>query len=467
MVGTHDQPVAGAFIHPWGEPSRTVRSDAAGHFEIVLGSASFRYTELLACCEDGSLQGTWVCNDADQKTVESRTTARITLRPSVSLHISVKDSQGNPVPQAEVGVEAYHGFIATTTTGVDGHARVSLPSDIHVRQMMAVKAGVGMDYYDNANSQKWLDAHPLPTEVTLELRPSKTCRIKACNRRGHPVAGIAFCPWTIHLSDRPSYVNVSGAPRALGLERLTDAQGIATFDYLPADFKGAITLLCTTKEWHQPEQVYWKSEDNLGDPMLELKTTVLKMVEARGTVYLPDGGPASGILLQAEGRGKTNDYCRELTRTGPDGSFRFLLSPEQSYLIAVTDLDLAAPSIKGLVMHENEPRENLRIFLNEGTLVTGIVTHSTTGKPLAGATITFNEHGAPIDEASLRLESSIPLDSKEEDLVRWATTDAQGHYEMRVGKGRFTVSANHRNDMELTVGDELTITLDFEATPLE
>ncbi len=467
VVGTDNRPVAGAIIHPWSEPSRAVRSDAKGHFEFVLGSPSIRYAELLARSEDGTVQGTWVCNDADQRTLKHREMVRITLRPCVSVQITVKDSKGDPVPQAEVGVEAYHAFIATTTTGVDGRARISLPSDIHVRQIMAVKAGLGLDYYDNASSQKWLDANPTPPEVALQLRRSKPCRIKACDRQGNPVAGVAFCPWTIHLFDRSQYINVSGAPHALGLERVTDAKGVAIFDYLPEDVKESIPLLCASKEWHQPEQVVWGPDAHRDDPMPELKTSVFKMVEARGTVFLPDGKPASGILLQAEGRGKTNDYCRVLTGTGADGGFRFLLSPEQSYLIAVTDMDLAAPSISGLIMHENEPRENIQIFLNEGTLVTGIVTHSTTGKPLAGATITFIEHGARIDEASLRLNSSSPVEDKEEALVRWATTDAQGYYEMRVGKGRFTVTANHRNDKDLTVSDETLINLDFKAAPME
>lgn len=467
VVGADDQPVAGAIIHPWSEPAHSVRSGDDGHFEIVLDSASFRYSELLARSEDGTLQGTWFNDDADQQTVKHRETVRITVRPSVPLDITVKDSQGNPLPQAEVGVEAYHGFITTTTTGRDGHAHVRLPSDIRVRQVLAVKASLGMDYYDNTRSMKWLDTHPMPTEVTLQLRPSKTCRIKARNRQGNPVAGIAFYPWTIHVPDRPNYVNVSSAPSALGLERTTDPQGIATFDYLPADIEGSIALLCGSREWHQPDLAVWSPDDHLTDSIPELKAAVFQTVEAKGRVFLPDGQPASGILLQAEGRGKTDNYCRELARTGTDGSFRFLLSPEQSYLMAVTDLDLAAPSISGLIMHENEPRENLRISLTKGTLVTGIVTDSTTGKPLAGTPITFIEHGSRIDESSLRIKSDVSLTDKEDELVRWATTDAQGHYEMRVGKGRFTVSANYRTEKDITVGSEPNVTLDFKVAPME
>ena len=109
VVGADDQPVTGAINHLWSEPTLRVRSGADGHFEIVLDSASFRYSELLARSEDSTLQGTWFNADADQQTVKQRETGRITVRPSVPLDITVKDSHGNPLPQAEVGLETYPG----------------------------------------------------------------------------------------------------------------------------------------------------------------------------------------------------------------------------------------------------------------------------------------------------------------------------------------------------------------------
>src|SRR5262249_40946106 len=148
-------------------------------------------------------------------------------------------------------------------------------------------------------------------------------------------------------------------------------------------------------------------------------------------VLLPDGKPAAGIALQVEGRGNTNHYFRGLTRTGADGSYRLEVYPEQSYLIAVTDERGAAPSRQGLPVRGGQPKKGLDFRLSQGTLIRGRVTLGRDRKPAAGQTVTLIEQGSPITQ------EVGGTWAQREELVRWATTDRDGRYAIRVGPGTY------------------------------
>src|SRR5262245_56985779 len=193
----------------------------------------------------------------------------------------------------------------------------------------------------------------------------------------------------------------------------TDREGIAVFDWIPHDVHETVTALHINDAYSLPDAPFFDP----AKPVVPLLARLFRNVPISGKVLLPDGKPAAGILLQVEGRGNTNHYFRNVVRTKADGSYSLLVYPNQSYLIAVTDDQWAAPSIRGLLVREDEPREDLTFRLSTGTLIQGKLTLGGDNKPAANQTITLIEQGA-----------AIARDvggnwAQREELVRWSTTD--------------------------------------------
>jgi hypothetical protein len=325
---------------------------------------------------------------------------------------------------------------------------------------------VGFDYYENKASSKWLDVKPLPAEVTLTLDGASRFQVRAVDSKGRPIAGVEFCPWTIQKPDKSHYINLSGAPEQFPITRATDAAGLATFDYLPTQLKGGISMLCRSEDWHQQQDPEWPPKQGADTDPPVIETTLRRCATASGMVLHADGKPACGILLQAEGRGKTT-YCRKVMRTRADGSFEFTLPPEFSYLVAVTDEQWAATSASGFILHEGDERADLLFTLGKGTLVSGKVSDVATGEPLRGKTVTVIQRGAAIDANALK--GPFPVDRSYEHLVRWTETDAQGCYSIRLGPGHYNLIADsaEEDQGEIYVGDQPEMQRDFIITPRE
>ena len=148
------------------------------------------------------------------------------------------------------------------------------------------------------------------------------------------------------------------------LSARTDRAGLAAFDWIPPELTEGVTILYTGKEYSLPHP---PSQD-AKPPYTTLTAKFFRTTPIRGKVTLPDGKPAAGILLQIEGRGDTNFYFRADVRTNDDGSYSLNVFPNQSYMIAVTDKDWAAPAKTGVVVKEGEPRTGLDFRLGKGTL---------------------------------------------------------------------------------------------------
>src|SRR5262249_15826346 len=127
------------------------------------------------------------------------------------------------------------------------------------------------------------------------------------------------------------------------LERAqTDSNGVATIDWLPVDLANAVTFLAHSYDVHLPKPP--SLEPDVKDDAVDLEMQLLRATKISGTVRTAEDERAVGIVLQAEGRGDTNHYFRDLARTNAEGAFEFQAYPEQSYLISVLDENWAAPS---------------------------------------------------------------------------------------------------------------------------
>ena len=132
--------------------------------------------------------------------------------------------------------------------------------------------------------------------------------------------------------------------------------------------------------------------------------------------------------------------------------------PDQSYMIAVLDERLAAASLTGVIVREGRAIEGLDFRLSAGTSIHGVVTKGAGGPPLKGETVTLVEHGQKLPPELV----ASPHDRGEEDLPQWATTDAGGRYQFRVGPGRYSILCGGDEPPEdLTVHDQTEIVRDF------
>ncbi len=350
VVDEAGQPVAGAVVSTLdqigglAEEIKPVRTSQKGTFRLVLAEPSVRYQAVVARTDGGAKQGIGSLSDVGTP-LEGKAILRLVLKPSRALAVRVREDRGTAVPGATVGVfdDEYH-LLTSTETDAGGRADFRLPRDAHIFQVVALKPGAGFDYFENYHSWPGRELDTLPAKVALTLDGARTVQVRATDSTGKALSGIALQPWTIHKKGKLGYVNFGGNLKHV--QARTDKLGVASFEWLPRQLGDrAVTFLCAERSYHLPDAPAFLPSK----PDAPLVARLFSNVPIRGKVTLPDGKPAGGILLQAEGRGNTNFYCRQLARTRADGTYSLLVYADQSYLIAVTDEQWAAPSKTGLI----------------------------------------------------------------------------------------------------------------------
>ena len=334
-----------------------------------------------------------------------------------------------------------------------GAATLHVPADAKVRVVVGFKSGVGCDYFENYISSE-SDIGPVPTEVKLVLDGADCSH--ACHRFGRSAIGRHPLRSSSDVKKRKNrfcgqhvlFVSAEGQRRIAAIRK----GWIATCDWFPLALKLAIPFDPIDFRYCCPASPYC---DRVPDGVVQ-PAEMLRVVKVSGRVTAADGTPAAGILVQAEGRGDTNLYCREYARTSADGTYSMDVYPRQQYIFAVVDPDRAAASITGVTMHQNQPRSGLDFRLVRGTLVEGRVTFGSKAEPIAGETVLVVTVGPTLPK-SLMLE----IKGQAAQLCRWADTDANGRYKIRLGPGNYQIAAPDWKYHDFTVGNESTVTRDY------
>jgi beta-lactamase regulating signal transducer with metallopeptidase domain len=457
VVDEAGKPVAGAVVDVLRQTSAPgappIRTASDGSFRLVLDTASARYIVIIASAEEGARQGIYEFHGT---VLPQPVQARIVVKPSRKMTVRVTDAAKKPVEGAAVGVLDYSTLLAHAETDAHGTVSLRLPSDARVYQVVALKPHVGFDYFENYRSWPAYNIGEPPAQVALTLDGARTISVRAVDSAEKPLPGVELEPWTVKKKGKLTEVNFSGSWAMKYVSARTDHDGLAAFDWIPTDMQGRVTILHGDKEYSLPQPPH----QNPTPPYETLTAKLFHNTPISGKVTLPDGKPAAGVLLQAEGCGNTSHYFRNVVRTKADGSYSMLVYPNQSYIIAVTDEKWAAPSKTGVVVGEGTPREGLDFRLGKGTIVRGKATVGPDDKPAAKQTITLIELGSDLAPQANRTE-------KTESLVRWAETGADGRYAIRVGPGRYQIMGPlHRNEEEVTVKEEKTIDKDFHLAHL-
>ncbi|HET6898427.1 MAG TPA: carboxypeptidase-like regulatory domain-containing protein, partial [Vicinamibacteria bacterium] len=147
-----------------------------------------------------------------------------------------------------------------------------------------------------------------------------------------------------------------------------------------------------------------------------------------GTVVGPDGKPVAGALVSVQLAAMMNFGEPTLTaRTDPAGRFRIAVKSASTHMIRVE-----APGLAARTLPRVRPGESLRIALDKGGSIEGVVRDGTSGAPAAGITV----------EARLETARGMGVVWERGAGVVRAKTDAQGRFRLEgLAPGLHTLAA--------------------------
>ena len=437
-VDEEGRPVAGARVRGVPDDGAVDGSKTAanGAFTLTLGGRHLFIWGVVAETDGGARIG--LIRFEDGRGFSEKDPVKIVLKPSRPVRVRVNDVASLPVPGA--AVEAIDpSFQTHATTGFDGTATLHLPADAKVRWVIGLKSGAGFDYFENYRTTPAADYPPLPADVTLTLEGAHTARVNAVDSEGKPVPGVEIGLTHISKTGKLSYADVR---RSATARATTDREGFATFDWLPDRTADAFHFkIATDANYSSRDQPYYQR----GGPA-ELTAHLLRDTRLSGTVRFPDGRPAGGLLIKAEGSPRSGTSINLAARTLADGSYLLDAPSESSYIVTVVDETWAAPSLSNVIVREGLDQGGLDLTLTKGTLLHGQVSEAPNHRPAVGAKVWLTEEGGPVAKD---LRRSGFLSAK---LMQSSTADANGRYHFRVGPGRYSLRSPNAGGTEpLTV----------------
>ncbi len=425
VVDEAGAPVAGATVNAtWSrEGPEDATTGPDGRFSLRITGLP-RWLIAIRAVADG---GTRVGIAESRGPIGSRPgPVRIVLKPARVVVARVVDAGGRPVAGAAVEVlSRWNGPIDRGVADAAGLARFALPADAMVESVAALKAGVGFDYFENYRSWPSTRRDPLPAEITLTLDGALAASVRVIDSAGRPIAGVTLQPRQIQKPGKLSSFDVY----EVGITAATtDARGIARFDWWPkgSGEQSFMELLPCDYTCPRPPTLRPGS-----DAVPEAR--LLRDVRLAGKVTNPDGSPASGVLVRAAGRGRETINSYGFAKTGADGSYSLALPPDQFAMIAVADVDHAAPPLTGIITREGQPQTGLDLRLVAGARFRARITTEAGGPPVPGAWFSIDIIGPPVPK-EFQADGGDPLDVHITD-----ETDADGRVERRLAPGVYTI----------------------------
>jgi beta-lactamase regulating signal transducer with metallopeptidase domain len=434
VVDERGQPVAGAIVRavPEDVVVNEPKTGPDGRFILPLEGRRLYIWGVVAETEGAA--GIGLVRFEDGRGLSESDPVRVMLKASRAVTVRVNDAAGSAV--AGAAVEAIESSFRThATTGPAGTATLRVAADAKVTLVIGLKGGFGFDYFENYSTFPAADYPPLPANVTLILDGAETVRVNAVDSARQPVSGVEIGLGPFSKIGKVSYVNVgpNAAARAT-----TDREGFASFDWLPKTAKDALRFhVANYQNYSSRDLLYYQR----GGPT-QLTARVLRDTRLSGTVRFPDGLPAGGVLIEAEGGTRSGRRIQVAARTQADGSYVLDAPSESAYIVAFVDKTWAAPSISNVIVREGRPQGGLDLTLTKGTLLHGQLTEPPDHRPVAGATVYLSEEGGPLPR---ELRGS---ELRTTQIDRVSNADANGRYQFRIGPGRFSLRSPNAGGTE-------------------
>ncbi|MEW4571427.1 sigma-70 family RNA polymerase sigma factor [Tautonia sp. JC769] len=458
VVDEEGRPVAGAEVTVFlpVEERGTGVSDAEGQFAIAAPGRNLGGHPVVASAGDRGRLG-FAVYDWQKAQDGEEEILQVILKPSREVVIRAEDGEGRPVEGATIELFANLTPIVRTRSDADGLAPVRLPADAPIAWAVGLKSGVGFDYAElGPERNRGTKAADLPGAIDLSLDGARTVKLKAVDRRGEPLEGVDFYTWLIMKAGKREVANLGGSQ---SFHATTGADGIATFDWIPAVTAQPIQILSRSEGYHAPDRAMIGPEAASG---ATITAEFLRNGTIRGRVTHADGSPAGGIEITGHGSGWGFGSSVE-GQTEEDGSFEFSVEAMHNYIIGVIDEEWAAPSRAGIVVEEGQTVDGIDFTLGRGAVIRGTVTIGPDARPEPGAFVQLIESGGAMPEY-LRREGDRT--SRVLQLVRFARTGEQGAYRFRVGPGSFTLVGLGRGARSQTVdaveGEEYVVDFRME-----
>jgi len=449
VVHERGRPVAGAVVRavPYDGAVDGHKTAADGTFAVPLGGRRSYIRGVVAETDGAARIG--LVRFEDVRRLTEKDPLKIALKPSRPVKVRVNDAAGSPVPGA--AVEAIDpSFRTHATTGPEGAATLQVPADAKVQWVIGLKAGAGFDYFENYRTEPAADFPLLPADVSLTLDGAQTVRVKAVDSKGQSVSGVEIGPALLSKIGKVSSANALLSAIA---KATTDRQGVATFDWLPKGGADVEFQIARGGNYSCPHLPLYEPAGPA-----ELTAHVFRETRLSGTVRFPDGRPAAGLLIRAEGHSPGAGRAYIAARTLADGSYVLGVPPQMSYVVTVIDETWAAPSLSNVIVREGREQGRLDLTLTKGTLLHGRVSEAPDRRPSAGAEVRLTEEGGLLPKELRQGGFGTAR------LIRSSTADADGRYHFRVGPGRYSLrspNAGGSEPLKVEVKQEAEIVRDL------
>lgn len=484
LIDEGDQPVANAevvAIHD--EDKATTRTDDVGNF--VLDLVRKPGLVFLLANDSSGRQACGVCLlderarhalDRFVPNVEARLPENVTLvaRPARKIEAVVVDGDKQPVADAKMLLQGtwYH-TIAATKTDADGKAALFVPADAPRSSVVVLKPGVGLDYFLYENPQA-RDEYHLASDhaepLTFVLNGRRKVTVKVVDEDGHAVADAKVSPWCVE-KPRKGEIRPNGNlfdMAALYTDGLadfsvaSDAEGLATFDFVPADNARALSFQGSARD----RMMFQNAHVPLGSGDAEATLTMFRVMPLDVHLAFSDGRPAAGAALYVfqealdDGRDSGPHGSRSFTAfADEEGHLRANVFPNHFLLLMASTKEWAAP-LTTCVARNEAPEKPLEIILQKATRVHGRLTIGPDNCQMSKQLIGNFQH---VDDAYRELRGrglALKADTRPRPAAKAndvkllshqsTTTDAAGEFEFFLGPGKH----------QLRYGNETVI--DFE-----
>ncbi len=439
----------------------TVTTNDAGEFRVWMRHEknNLPYVRTMAMNADKSEMGAFRFPWAYETSIIEPIT--IQLARTRTVRVKVIDSEGAPIENAYAVIGlAYPQNTKRVQTNQEGIAAFVIPENERIESAAAWKDQAGADYRHYTLSREQVaDANakapefPAENLETLKLESAAPITVTVTDDDGKPLEGVAIEPWLLKKTSEPEDLNLSLFQSAFGQQTATD--GTATFAWMPSWQTNALVF------WPRAEGLVWeRAIYEPGTNAGQFKITLKRLVPIRGTVRTADGVPASGVLVQASGRGYGDENGSDTTKSGADGRYELLVNPDQIYLVVASSEGFASAPQTGFAVYPNQPVEGKDFTLRKATRIHGRLVDEADQSPIAGAPVVIDQKGQ-----DLHSMTGVSLPNPEQDnrsvcprVSHVAKTDADGRFEMFVGDGTFYIATGH----ELMPPDEFDIEGDAE-----
>ena len=153
VVDEGRQPVAGARIRSLGaRQPHTVITGTDGTFDLPNDNPKLLEHPIIASADGGARQGMCLYSPPARPDEPERE-AGIMLQPAHEVTVTVVDGRGAPVPDASVFLLDFNTPAAEARTDGRGIAVLRVPTQVRTLWIVAVKPGVGFDYFEKHKTE--------------------------------------------------------------------------------------------------------------------------------------------------------------------------------------------------------------------------------------------------------------------------------------------------------------------------